>query len=127
MPDEISTHDWPTTLDLTVSVGFFTAVVAAAVFGYVFMVVDYRAYLKSLRRHLVRVVYRTGGMPDWVRRHTPRCISALGLELPCTEDEVKQAYREKVKSLHPDLGGDQKRFLQLQTYFEEALELIREG
>ena len=126
MAEKISTHVWPNTLDLAVSVGFFSTILLAVVLGYVFMVVDYRAYLRSLRRHLSRVIYRAGGTPDWARGQTPRCVAALGLQFPCTEDDVKRAYREKVKPLHPDLGGDQKRFLQLQTYFEEALELIRD-
>jgi hypothetical protein len=35
-----------------------------------------------------------------------------------------QAYRQKVKELHPDHGGDERRFLILQAQFEEALTLI---
>jgi curved DNA-binding protein CbpA len=46
--------------------------------------------------------------------------------MPCTEDDVMRAYRKKVKRLHPDRGGDQRRFLVLQSDFEQAIAFIRE-
>jgi hypothetical protein len=36
-----------------------------------------------------------------------------------------EAYRAKVKTLHPDRGGDQKRFLILQRQFEQASRYIQ--
>jgi len=55
---------------------------------------------------------------------TPRCVAALGLRMPCSEEQLKEAYRAKVKVLHPDHGGDKRRFLWLQSQFEEALALL---
>jgi hypothetical protein len=96
------------------------------VLGYVFMVLDYRAYLRSLRRALVKVMNYLPNVPEWARVETPRCIAALGLRMPCTEQDLLRAYRTKVKKLHPDHGGDKRRFLILQQNFEEAVGYLSE-
>ncbi|MHB1038190.1 MAG: hypothetical protein ACYC35_24050 [Pirellulales bacterium] len=124
--DVVPQGSWPDSFDVLVLAVFLAAVVAAPAIGYVFMVLDIRAYLRSLRRALVCVVNYFPDLPDWVRAETPRPIAALGLRLPCTEEEVKEAYRKKVKSLHPDHGGDERRFLLFQAHFEEALKIVRE-
>ncbi len=54
------------------------------------------------------------------RRKKP-FLARLGLSLPVTPDDVKQAYREKVMQAHPDKGGDAKQFQALQDAFDEAL------
>lgn len=115
---------WPDEFDIATMSFFVLLVLVLCTLGYVFMVIDYRAYLRSLRRHLVRLVYRWD-LPEWAMAQTPRCLQALGLRLPCTEEEVLRAYREQVKKLHPDRGGDKRRFLRVQSYFEEALEVVR--
>jgi curved DNA-binding protein CbpA len=46
--------------------------------------------------------------------------------MPCTADDVLAAYRRKVKSLHPDRGGDRREFLRLQTHFEQAMAFVEE-
>ena len=65
-------------------------------------------------------------LPAWAKETTPRCIAVFGLMLPCTEDDLLRAYRAKVKKLHPDRGGDRRKFLQLQSHFEIAIVLLRE-
>jgi hypothetical protein len=100
------------------------AAIVLCALGYAFMVIDFRAYLRSLRRHLMRVYYRWD-VPEWAVAQTPRCLAALGLRMPCTEDDVLRAYRQRVKELHPDRGGDRQRFLRIQTSFEQSLELVR--
>jgi VanZ family protein len=40
--------------------------------------------------------------------------------LPCSVADVEQAYLEKVKTAHPDRGGTQQQFLELQTAYERA-------
>ena len=53
------------------------------------------------------------------------CIQMLNLTWPCTEAEVKGAYRKLVKSAHPDGGGSQEQFMALQEAYEQALQLCR--
>src|ERR1700722_15503504 len=79
---------------------------------------------RSLRGALVRMTHYLPDLPEWARRDTPRCVAALGLRMPCSEEELKEAYRAKVKVLHPDHGGHKRRFLWLQSQFEEALALL---
>lgn len=54
------------------------------------------------------------------RRRRP-FLERLGLSVPVTKEDVRQAYLEKAKEAHPDRGGDSKQFKALQTAFEEAL------
>jgi hypothetical protein len=118
---------WPNTLDAALTIAFVAAVVAVPLAGYVFMAMDVRAYVRSLKRGLAVVVRGLPfvDLPDWARDHTPRAVAALGLRMPCTEDDLMRAYRRRVKTMHPDHGGDQRRFLRLQADFEEALTLVR--
>ena len=118
---------WPNSLDATVTIVFLITVVGVAALGYVFMVLDYRAYLRSLRRALVKVINYLPHVPEWAKVETPRCIAAFGLRMPCTEQDLMRAYRTKVKKMHPDRGGDKRRFLILQQNFEEAVEYLAES
>ena len=116
---------WPDRLDLTATTLYVALVLAAPVAGYFVMVLDIRRYLRSLRRALIVVVNYFPELPHWAREPTPRCIAAFGLEMPCSEEELLKRYREKVKVLHPDRGGDRRRFHKLQQNFEAALEYLR--
>lgn len=117
---------WPNGIDLTALAFYFSIVVGLPALGYFFMVLDYRAYLRSLRRALIVVHQAMPGIPAWARRDTPACLIALGLSPPATREQVLSAYRQRVKLLHPDRGGDREKFLRLQRHFEAALELINE-
>ncbi|MCA9217465.1 MAG: DnaJ domain-containing protein [Planctomycetales bacterium] len=109
------------------------AVVVLPVIGYWLTIIDIRAYMRALKGMLVKVTnrfYDESGkeiLPDWVLRHTPPCITALGLSWPCTEQEIKDAYRKLAEKNHPDLGGDRQRFLALQTHFEQAIQLVQQA
>ena len=113
-------HVWPTPFDLVVTIAFLALLIGIPALGYFFMVLDFRAILRRLRRGLIRVGYYLYDTPEWARAETPRSIKVLGLRLPCTEEDLKRAYRKRVKQLHPDHGGDERRFLLLQAQFEEA-------
>jgi hypothetical protein len=113
-------------IDLAATATFLALVLLVPLAGYVFMVLDFRAYLRSLKRGLVLASQAFAGIPAWARPYTPRAIAALGLRLPCTEEDLKRAYRQRVKLLHPDHGGDERRFLLLQAQFEEALVIVAE-
>lgn len=115
---------WPDGLDGTVTAAWLALAFGLAALGYVCMVLDIRAYLRSLRRALVVISGYRLDLPEWARRDTPRCILALGLTLPCTAEDVLSAYRRKVKILHPDHGGNRREFLRLQAHFEQAMELL---
>lgn len=116
--------EWPDGIDWVVTVGYIALIFGLAIAGYACMVFDFRAYLRSLRRALVVITHYRVELPDWVRRDTPRCIQAFGLKLPCTTDDVLDAYRQRVKRLHPDRGGDKREFLRLQQHFEQAMALL---
>ncbi|HEY4312326.1 MAG TPA: J domain-containing protein [Pirellulales bacterium] len=119
-------HSWPDSLDALALVAFIAVAIALPVLGYIFAYVDFRRYLRSLRRAISTIVYRDMGTPEWARPKIPRCVAVFGLEWPCSEDELTKSYRNKIKTLHPDRGGDERRFRMLQGYFEEALRLVRE-
>ncbi len=119
-----SVYYWPDGVDWVVTAGYLALILGAVVAGYACMVLDVRAYLRSLRRALVLITHYRVELPDWIRRETPRCIQALGLTMPCTTDEVLEAYRQKVKLLHPDRGGSRREFLLLQQHFEQAMALL---
>ena len=119
-----SAKTWPDGIDATAVAGYLALAFGIPILGYVCMVLDIRAYLRSLRRALMVVAgYRTD-LPEWVRKNTPRCVLALGLTMPCTADEILAAYRRKVKQLHPDRGGSRREFLRLQAHFEQAMAFV---
>ena len=119
-------RSWPDPIDLAALVTFLGLAFGLPVFGYVLMAIDIRRYLRSLRRALV-VLTRTVNpySPYWARRDRPPCLETFDLKLPCTEEQVLEAYRRKVKQMHPDKGGSLQKFLQLQKHFEQAMYLAR--
>ena len=123
--DESPLHAWPDSLDAAALVAFLLVAVALPALGYFFAVADFRRYLRSLRRVISTIVYRDMGTPEWAKPKVPRCVAVFGLDWPCSEEQLTQVYRRRIKTLHPDRGGDERRFLLQQRYFEEALALIR--
>jgi hypothetical protein len=122
-----SLRTWPDTLDIVALVAILSFFFVVPALGYFFMVADFRAYLRSLKRQLMRIVPVGRDGPWWAFRETPSCVAALGLQMPCTVEQVKEAYRERVKELHPDRGGDMRRFLKLQSHFEDALRVVSQA
>jgi len=45
----------------------------------------------------------------------------LGVARGCTREEVKEAFRAKVPSAHPDRGGEDLTFIQLRAAYEQIL------
>jgi len=110
-----------------VTIAFFALAFGLPAAGYVCLALDIRAYLRSLRRALVKVTNYFPHLPAWARLETPRCIAVFDLPWPCTEEQLKRAYRKKVKLLHPDRGGDPQHFLLLQEHFDQALVLVEKS
>ncbi len=120
-------HQWPDAIDYSAMLGYIILLVLVPLLGYVCMVIDVRAYLRAMRGVLVRVVYDFPRLPNWARYHTPGCLAALGLMLPCTPEDVKQAYRRLAEQHHPDRGGDPREFLRLREQCERSLQFLREA
>jgi hypothetical protein len=53
------------------------------------------------------------------------CWKVLGLPASATLEQVKARFRELAKAHHPDRGGDNGVFVQVQRAFEEAQEEVR--
>lgn len=121
----IARSDWPNSID-TLAVAVFVAMIfLLPVLGYWLTALDVRAWLRALRGSLVKVAEYAAEMPSWVYQDTPPCLRALGLTWPCSEQEVKEAYRRLAERLHPDRGGDIRRFLLLQQQLERSLHYLR--
>ena len=114
---------WPDGVDASLTLLFLAVAIGVPLAGYVLMALDFRAYLQSLRRAIAVVAQAMPATPYWALRDRPPCLITLDLFPPITEVEVMLAYRERVKQLHPDRGGDLRKFLQLQRHFEQALHL----
>jgi len=51
-------------------------------------------------------------------------FAVLGLPSTASEADVRQAYREKVKTVHPDHGGDPEEFQRVQEAYAAARERV---
>ena len=119
--------NWPDGIDRSIVFLYLGLIAGLPILGYFCMVLDFRAYLRSLRRALVVIQRSIPGIPSWARQDTPACLIALGLSLPSSREQVLSAYRRQVKLLHPDRGGDRAKFMRLQRQFELAMEFVEEG
>ena len=55
----------------------------------------------------------------------PAAVERLGLSLPVTEQDVKQAYFQRAREAHPDRGGSASEFQEVQQAFNEAVEYAK--
>jgi hypothetical protein len=117
---------WPDWIDRAIIGTYCLGVLLLPLAGYWLMVLDIRAYLRALRGALVKVVFHFPNVPTWARYETPACLRALGLHLPCTAQDVKDAYLRLAERLHPDRGGDRRKFLQLTRNVEAAIQFLRD-
>lgn len=54
----------------------------------------------------------------------PACLVALGLPATCTPADVRRAYRQRARELHPDAGGSHDAFIALTEAYTAALRLL---
>jgi hypothetical protein len=81
----------------------------------------FRAYDAARRANRV---FRDGMTTGSTSPRIPACLVALGLAWPCTLQDVKQAFRAKAKTVHPDTGGSSEAFQALHRAYQEALALV---
>jgi hypothetical protein len=55
--------------------------------------------------------------------HRPECFVGLGVPAGASIQEVKAAYRKMAIETHPDRGGDPKEFMQVKSWYEQAMAL----
>ncbi|TWT88648.1 hypothetical protein Mal64_21350 [Pseudobythopirellula maris] len=118
---------WPDAVDSTAILYLAAVLIGLPAAGYVFAVLDYRAYLRSLKHALVVVSGYMGATPYWALRDRPECLREFGLTEPVTREEVYAAYRQRVKHAHPDRGGDRREFDRLQQHLQDALRLASDA
>jgi hypothetical protein len=58
--------------------------------------------------------------------NAPPCFRALGLAWPCTEEDVKHAYRTLAYAAHPDTGGSDTAFQMLAEAYELAMKYLEQ-
>jgi curved DNA-binding protein CbpA len=49
----------------------------------------------------------------------------LGLSKNCTEEEIKQRYKQLAQLFHPDKGGDGVKFVEIKTAYEILIDPIK--
>lgn len=63
---------------------------------------------------------RGGSGQQLTRDEVAASFAALGLPVTASEEEVKEAYRRRAKEIHPDHGGDEEAFRNLQEAYDAA-------
>ena len=106
---------------------FLVAIVLLPVLGYWLTVLDIRAYLRALRGVLVRIssgratISRIGS----AMRRLP-ASGHSGSPGPVPNMTSSRRIGRLAKELHPDRGGDVRRFLLLQDHQEQAYYFLRQ-
>ncbi len=125
MNGNVGSAAWPDSLDV-LAIGLFAlAVIGLPLWGHWLMILDVRAYLRALRGALVVVQRNLTHLPAWARHDNPVCLKMLGLRMPCSEEDIKRAYRQRAEQLHPDRGGDRQQFMRLKQYLDQSLQIVR--
>lgn len=54
---------------------------------------------------------------------TPSALQTLGLQAGASQADIKRAYKRLAKAAHPDHGGTDVKFIELQRAYESAMRL----
>jgi len=71
-------------------------------------------------RRQARAGARGGSSQRLTHEEVAASFAALGLPVTASEQEVKEAYRRRAKEIHPDHGGDEEAFRNLQEAYDAA-------
>lgn len=56
----------------------------------------------------------------------PSFVKVLGFEqMPTSEEEIKTRYKNLAKQMHPDMGGNEQDFINLQQASEQAIKYMK--
>eukprot|EP00930_Biecheleria_cincta_P100040 TRINITY_DN91645_c0_g1_i1.p1 TRINITY_DN91645_c0_g1~~TRINITY_DN91645_c0_g1_i1.p1 ORF type:complete len:387 (+),score=52.00 TRINITY_DN91645_c0_g1_i1:115-1161(+) len=69
-------------------------------------------------RHLRHLAVRRLAHDPW---------SVLGINEGASKDEIKHAFKEKIRKAHPDAGGSAEQFSQVKDAYQEALQALNLG
>lgn len=82
------------------------------------------------QRYTTRIVGVKDGLPiarqEAVRTSVPLWAIQIGVDWPCTLEDVKRRGRELFKKHHPDFGGDHAKFIITHEYYEQGLAYFAE-
>ena len=57
----------------------------------------------------------------------PSCFQVLGFdEIPENKDQLKARYRQLARVVHPDSGGNVKKFIRVRRAYEESIKYIEQ-
>jgi exonuclease VII large subunit len=74
----------------------------------------------AFEQHVARVAITAAEAPAWAR--------VLRVTLPCTEQELRAAFRRRAFETHPDrASGSHAAFLRTKTALDEGLQTLRAG
>lgn len=87
---------------------------------------DYSERTSSIVRTVYPHEYKIPGKPQPVRPPRPltpyeKSLVYLNIHEPFTRQDLKAAFRIQAKTKHPDTGGSQSAFLELQSHYEFVL------
>ncbi|MFB6254825.1 MAG: DnaJ domain-containing protein [Halobacteriaceae archaeon] len=110
---------------ISIGVGIPFAIVAVIFWlhgsGRLHRYVRSRAQKKTSREDTTSQRRQTYAQPNSSQSLT-EARNILDVSRHATEEEIKQAYRQKVKEVHPDQDGSREKFEQLNKAYETLLE-----
>ncbi len=87
-------------------------------------------HLDRIEAQLGKVVPPPHGRAGWRRRSSASpcgrsAFAILGLAWPCSEADIRAAWKRAAFERHPDRGGTHADFVALQRAYEECLAVVR--
>ena len=67
------------------------------------------------------IALQTGGI---VPNSLQPDLTVLGLQWPCTQEEIKKAFRAAAMKHHPDHFGDAEKFKEAKNAYDNILQVI---